>query len=137
MKEKQRTLRLLLVDDEAEFLSAAAAALQKRKLGVTAVQNGFEALDSLERERFDVAVVDLKMPGMTGEMLVQKMKQRRPELPVIILTGHGDSEHVARLSKEGIYFYLSKPCDMDDLASLVRQAADGEWRKWLRRLNFG
>jgi DNA-binding NtrC family response regulator len=137
MTAKQQRLRLLLVDDETDFLSGAAAALRRRSIHVTTVRNGFAAIEQMEREPLDVAVVDLKMPGMSGEMLFNKMKEKWPEIPVIILTGHGDSGCVGQLSREGIYFYLNKPCDMDDLASLVRQAADGNWRKWFHRLKFG
>lgn len=137
MTGKRDAIRLLLVDDEAEFLSGAAAALRRRAIDVTAVQSGFEAIEYMERKLFDVAVVDLKMPGMTGETLLKEMKRHWPRIPVIILTGHGASEHVGRLSKDGIYFYLNKPCDIDDLASLAWQAADVEWRKWHHRLNSG
>ncbi len=137
MTGKQQAIKLLLVDDEADFLSGATAALRRRAIDVTAVQSGFEAIEYMQSKLFDVAVVDLKMPDMTGETLLTEMKQRWPGIPVIILTGHGDSEHVGRLSKNGIYFYLNKPCDIDDLASLARQAADGGWRKWYQRLNSG
>ena len=136
MKDNPPITKLLLVDDEVEFLLSTAAALGRRALEVTTVLSGREALEQLDAESFDVAVVDLKMPGMTGDVLAREMKQRRPKMPVILLTAYGDSQLVGQLSKDGVYYYLRKPCDIETLASVARQAADGEWRKWIRRLKI-
>jgi DNA-binding NtrC family response regulator len=137
MQEKKRNIRLLLVDDEVEFLSATAAALARRAIDVEAARNGLEALARLSREPYDVAVVDLKMPGMTGDVLAREMKKNWPKMPVILMTAFGDSKLVGQLSKDKVYYYLRKPCDIEILASVARQAVDDEWRRWIRRLKFG
>ncbi|MFH1755988.1 MAG: response regulator [Candidatus Latescibacterota bacterium] len=130
------SIKLLLVDDEEDFLESMSSALLRRKITVTPARNGREALELLELNTYDVAVVDLKMPVMTGEALFKEIKKKLPNLPVIIVTGHGTHKQVGEFSKQGVYYYLAKPCDVESLAELARQSVDSEWQKWRRRLNF-
>ena len=127
-------MRLILVDDEAGFLVSASTALKGRGIDVTTAQSGRMALELLNNERFDVAVLDLKMPEMAGDVLFREIKKRWPDMPVIILTGYGTLEQVGQFSKEGVFYYLRKPCDIEHLARVARQSASIHWRKWLRRL---
>ena len=85
-------LRLLLVDDEVEFLEPMAARLARRRISCTTARNGEEALKELGKERFHCAVVDVRMSGMDGLELLRKMRWNHPDVPVILLTGHASVE---------------------------------------------
>ncbi len=122
MKEKNGRIRLLLVDDEMDFLTSTTKALKRREFDVTPARYGATALKILEQEPFDIAVLDVKMPGMDGDELFREMKQRWPSIPVIMLTGHGTVEQAFQTSREGVFDYLSKPCDIEKLEQVARKA---------------
>ena len=94
-------LSVLVVDDEVRFLEALAQRLTLRDFDVTAVPNGQEAVEAARREDFDLAIVDLKMPGMPGEKVLEILKAEHPLLEVIILTGHGSVESAVDAMKRG------------------------------------
>jgi len=110
-----RTLHLLFVDDDEEFLRAISTRLTLRNIHVAAFGNGAEALAAAGKDAFDVAVLDLKMPGMNGEDLLQRLKNGQPLLEVIILTGHGSIRSAVECTRTGAYDYLQKPCDFETL----------------------
>jgi DNA-binding response OmpR family regulator len=122
-RTKIKPIRLLLVDDEAGFVEVLSKRLGRRDIDVVGALSGSEAIRTLRREDFDVAVVDLKMMDMDGIEVLKIFKKMAPELPVLMLTGHG-SELAAR---EGMAFgakdYLMKPCDLDTLVAKIRIAA--------------
>jgi DNA-binding NtrC family response regulator len=122
MTTTERLIRLLLVDDEHEFLEAVTPALERRGLDVTAVTNGVEALALLDQWPFDVVVLDVKMPGMDGIDVFHRLAEREPPLPVVILTGHGNIQQAFETSREGVFDYLTKPCRVDDLVEVVQRA---------------
>jgi DNA-binding NtrC family response regulator len=124
MTEKEQDLKLLLVDDEEDFLTAAAEALRRRGMEVVAVTDARKALSSAKYGDFDVAVIDMKMPGMDGEELFRRLGRQEPQLPVIILTGHASVSQAFKTARDGVFDYLAKPCDMDALAAKIRQAHD-------------
>jgi DNA-binding NtrC family response regulator len=117
---------VLLVDDEVEFLSATQRALERRGFDVTTATNGQAALEMVEHRAFDVVVLDGKMPGLSGEQVFHELRARWPDLPVVMLTGHGTIREAFETSKKGLYEYLSKPCDVDGLAALLRRAGQVE-----------
>ena len=122
MESNQQLIRLLLVDDEEEFLLATSQALSRRGFEVTAAPNGVTALDKIAEDAFDVVVLDVKMPDINGLEVFNQINSRRPDLPVIILTGHpslGDAFHT---SKQGIAEYMSKPVEIDELARRAKKA---------------
>jgi DNA-binding response OmpR family regulator len=116
-------LRLLLVDDEVEFLEPMAARLRRRQIACTTAQSGKEALEALGREQFDCAVVDLKMPEMNGLDLLRRMRRDYPGVAVILLTGHASVELGVQGLELGAFEYLMKPVDLDELLDTVRRAA--------------
>ncbi len=116
-------LKLLLVDDEAEFLEPMAARLARRRICCTTAQNGEEALKVLASEHFDCAVVDVKMPGMDGLELLRRLRWNHPDVPVILLTGHASVELGVQGLELGAFDYLMKPLDLDELLDTVRRAA--------------
>jgi two-component system, OmpR family, response regulator len=119
------SLQLLLVDDEAEFLEPTAARLARRGVACTSAQTGQAALDALAARKFDCVVADLRMPGIDGLQLLVRMRHEYPNLPVILLTGHGSVELGVRGMDLGAFDYLLKPVDLDELLDAVRRAAAG------------
>ncbi len=114
--------KLLLVDDEQGYVDVLAKRLNKRGFIVKTALSGVEAIRLLRNESFDLAVLDLKMEDMDGIEVLKAFKAIEPEMPVIILTGHG-SETAAREGMEfGAFDYLVKPCDLSELVKRIRQA---------------
>jgi len=116
-------LRLLLVDDEVEFLEPMKARLERRGLACATATSGEEALRLLGSERFDCAVVDVKMPGMDGLELLRRIRRTWPETAVVLLTGHASVELGVQGMELGAFEYLMKPVDLDELLDTVRRAA--------------
>ena len=115
-------MKLLLVDDEEGYVSVLAKRLSKRNFQVKTALSGSEAIRILRNESFDLAVLDLKMEDMDGIEVLKIFKVMEPQMPVIILTGHG-SETAAREGMEyGAFDYLVKPCDLSELVARIRQA---------------
>lgn len=118
----EKPARLLLVDDEQGFVNVLAKRIAKRNIQVRKAYGGFEAIQILREEKFDVAVLDLKMEDMDGIEVLKIFKKMSPDLQVIILTGHG-SEIAAREGMEsGAMDYLIKPCDFDELIQKIQEA---------------
>jgi len=116
------SVKLLVVDDEREFLEAMAERLELRGLEVRTAENGESALALCAGEKFDIALVDLKMPGMDGHELLARLKAEHRHLEVIVLTGHGSSGSAFDCAKSGAFAYLPKPYEIDDLMAVVRDA---------------
>jgi DNA-binding response OmpR family regulator len=115
-------IRLLLVDDEEGYVQVLAKRLGKRNIHVTSALSGSEGIQTLRRQDFDVAVLDLKMEDMDGIEVLRVFKRMDPNMPVIMLTGHG-SEKAAREGLElGAFDYLTKPCDLEELVGKIREA---------------
>lgn len=129
MSPDQKKVRLLLVDDEVDFLTSTARALRRRGFDVTTVQNPAIGLKLLEHEKFDVAVLDVKMPDIPGDRMFKEMKRRWPETPVIMLTGHGTVDQAFEISREGVFDYLTKPCDVEILVQTCLSAVAANMRK--------
>ena len=115
-------IKLLIVDDEVQFLDAIAKRLELRDFEVTKATNGYDALDKAENDKFDLALLDLKMPGMDGREVLAKLKASHQYLEVIILTGHGSLESAVDCTKLGAFGYLPKPYELDSLVELLRDA---------------
>jgi DNA-binding NtrC family response regulator len=128
MNTTDEPVSLLLVDDELDFLAAVKKALSSRGFDVETAENGERAVERLRQHRPDVVVLDVKMPGIDGVQLFRRIHLVYPDVPVILLTGHGTVKQAFETSKEGVFEYLTKPCDVDELAGVVRQAARREFR---------
>ena len=121
-KDQSKSTRLLLIDDEEGYVTILAKRLAKRNFLVKTALSGVEAIRILRSESFDLAVLDLKMEDMDGIEVLKVFKAMEPEMPVIILTGHG-SETAAREGMEfGAFDYLVKPCDLSELVERIREA---------------
>ncbi|SPJ13777.1 Response regulator receiver domain protein (CheY-like) [Syntrophobacter sp. SbD2] len=121
-QDQRKGTKILLVDDEEGYVSVLAKRLSKRNFLVKTALSGSEAIRILRNESFDLAVLDLKMEDMDGIEVLKVFKAMEPQMPVIILTGHG-SETAAREGMEyGAFDYLVKPCDLSELVARIRQA---------------
>jgi DNA-binding NtrC family response regulator len=115
-------LRVLVVDDEADFLETIVMRLQRRKIDATGVDGGKKALEIVENERFDVVVLDVLMPGLDGIETLKLLKKKKPFIEVIILTGHGSVESGLQGMQFGAFDYIMKPADLDELLEKIQQA---------------
>jgi len=116
--------RLLLVDDEKGYVDVLVKRMAKRNIHVTPAYSGSEAIQALRKQDFDAAVLDLKMEDMDGIEVLKILQKMVPDMPVIMLTGHG-SEKAAREGIEfGAFDYLTKPCDLEELIEKIRQACE-------------
>jgi len=122
MTEKPQNIRVLLVDDEEDLTTFLSHRLRKHGLEVEATGSGPGAIAAVERQLFDVAVVDLKMPGMDGIETVKRLKATRPFLEVIMLTGHGSYESALEAGRLATYRYLIKPYEFEELLEQIREA---------------
>ena len=124
VKESVQTdpIRLLIVDDEVGFVNILTKRLSRRNMEVTSAYTGTEAIQTLRKQDFDVAVLDLKMEEMDGIEVLKIFKKMDPKMVVIMLTGHG-SEQAAREGIEfGAFDYLTKPCELEELLAKIREA---------------
>lgn len=125
----EHVIKLLIVDDESRFLNAIATRLRKRGFDVRTATNGHDAIALAREEKFDVAVLDLKMPGMDGSELLRLLKQEHDYLEAVILTGHGSLESAVELTKLGAFGYLPKPYELEKLIETLRDAYETRLRK--------
>ncbi len=114
--------RALLVDDEEELVSALAERLGYRNVEANFVTCGRDALEKLRSSAFDVVVIDLKLPGMSGEELAREVNRSYPGLPVLMITGHGMEEDGDYEKPSGVYELLPKPVDITELVRKMREA---------------
>ena len=114
-------IRLLLVDDEYPFADALRRRLSKRDIRVTIALDGSEGIRALRRAPFDVAVLDLKMTHLDGIEVLKIFREMDPDLPVIMLTGHGSETAARDGMRYGAFDYLTKPCDLDALLDKIHR----------------
>ena len=115
--------RILVVDDEVDFLETLVNRLRRRKMEVRGVTSGEEALKLLEEEPFDVVLLDIKMPrGMDGIEVLRAIKKRQPTVEVLLLTGHASVETSIEGMKLGAFDYLLKPMRLEDLLKKLAAA---------------
>ncbi|HSO23284.1 MAG TPA: ATP-binding protein [Chondromyces sp.] len=114
--------RVLLVDDEVDFLSSLAQRLELRGLPVLTAGSGLEALEILDREPLDVVVLDVRMPGMDGIETLRRIKDRHPQVQVVMLTGHADLESSIEGMRFGFFDYLTKPVKLPQLVEKIDEA---------------
>ena len=119
MKETQ----ILLVDDEVIFTRNLSKLLEVRGYEVTIANDGKSALRAFGETKFDVVVLDLKMPGMDGIATLEEIKKLGLFTETLILTGHGSSDTKAEADELGAYAYINKPCDLDDLLAMIKKAS--------------
>jgi len=119
--------KLLLVDDEEEFVNALAERLELRRLAARVAFDGESALRMIGDDPPEVMVLDLKMPGIDGVEVLRRVKRTWPLVQVVILTGHGSERDEETVRRLGAFECLQKPVDIDDLVETLRKAY--EWSR--------
>lgn len=122
-------IKLLIVDDEVKYLDSISKRLELRDFDVTKASSGREAVEAARTGKFDLALLDLKMPGMDGREVLEILKQEHQFLEVIILTGHGSIDSAVECTKLGAFGYLSKPYELDKLLEVLKDAYEARLRK--------
>ncbi|NDY72772.1 response regulator [Desulfobacter hydrogenophilus] len=117
----KQPIKVLMVDDEKRFRETTRKILERNGFQTILAENGTEALKCLDQSP-DVAILDIRMPGMDGHEVLEKIIKLKPDLPVIMLTGHGDKDSAEQSLVLGAFDYLSKPCDIDLLSDKIREA---------------
>lgn len=119
-------MHLLLVDDEEELVSTLAERLNMRGLDADWVTRGEDALERLTTQHYDLALLDVKMPRMSGLELKKAMQQRAPHMKFIFITGHGsEADFREGTAEAGVEFYLTKPVALDVLLRKVQEVLGG------------
>jgi DNA-binding NtrC family response regulator len=126
---EDNTIKILLVDDEVKFLKAVSDRLSIKGFNVTTATNGDEAIDAANAGRFDVAVLDLQMPGTDGAQVLKLLKQNHKFIEIIMLTGHATVDSAVECTKLGAFKYLEKPYDFNKLVEALKEAYQARMQK--------
>lgn len=117
-------LRVLFVDDEAPIRDVMKLELPRMGHDPTICEDGQSAMKALEKHTFDAAIIDLRMPGLSGWDVVDHIKQVSPETEIIISTGHGSMEAAIQALRKGAYDFIPKPCKLVTIANVLKRVAD-------------
>ena len=117
--EKKLYAKVMLVDDEEDFIKTLAERLEMRGLKVTGATRGEEAVDLADKQNFDAIVIDLAMPGMDGLETLKRIKENHPDAEIIMLSGQGTIKKGIEAMKLGAEDFLEKPVDMKALLSKI------------------
>lgn len=115
-------MKLLFIDDEQTFLKYLVKRMKLEGFEVKTTFSGEEGIQAVVKEDFDVAVVDLKMPGIDGIEVQRRLKEIQPNLPCIVLSGHASFENALESGKHNAFKFLSKPVDMKTLIETIQAA---------------
>jgi DNA-binding NtrC family response regulator len=114
--------KILLVDDEKDFLDVMSERIEARGMEVTTAESAMKALKQVESGGYDAIILDLMMPGMDGLETLRAIKKKNPDLQVILLTGHATIEKGIEAMKLGAMDFLEKPADLDKLTEIIKKA---------------
>lgn len=113
---------VLLVDDEKQFLELLSQRLENRGLKVNAVTSGEDALSKVKDKNFDAIILDLSMPGIDGIETLKRIKEKRPDLEIIMLTGQATVQAGVEAMKLGAEEFLEKPVEINELLEKIGEA---------------
>ncbi len=116
--------RVLVIDDERSIRNTLKDILEFEKYTVELAEDGFKALDILRIKDFDVILCDIKMPGMDGIEVLQKIEEIKPDIPVVMISGHGNIDTAVESIKKGAFDFIEKPLDLNRLLITLRNAMD-------------
>lgn len=141
MADTTHSIKLLLVDDDEDLRGDLAQLFRKQGHDVTAAVSGEDALNKSAHARFDVALLDLHLPGISGIDVLVKLKEQQPELEVLMLTAHSSVETAVEAMRRGAYDYLTKPFRNADLEIHVQKAFEKvqlqrREQQWIRQLSY-
>jgi DNA-binding NtrC family response regulator len=112
---------ILIVDDEQRYADMLAKRLGLRGLTCQVSYDGKSAIAQVDQNHFLMVVLDLRLPDMYGSDVLTQIKNRRPEIPVIILTGHGTKKDREQCMARGAYAFINKPIAIDQLVAIMNE----------------
>ncbi len=119
-------LRVLLVDDEDDLVETLAERLEIRDINADWVTSGEEALGKMAEEPYDIAILDVRLPGISGINLKKLIEQMNPRMKFIFMTGHGsEADFRAGSMEAGAEYYLIKPVNIDELIKKINEVMTG------------
>lgn len=127
--DNENWIHLLMVDDEEKFLKRITQRLKLKFFEITSATNGVNAIEAAQKGRFDVAVIDLQMPGIDGVQVLEILKKNHKYLEVIILSGHATIQSAIDCTKLGAFKILEKPCEFDKLVDAIKEAYEKRLKK--------
>ena len=116
--------KILVIDDERSIRNTLKEILEYEKNQVVTAQTGMEGLELLEKEKFDIVLCDIKMPEMDGIEVLQKVMEKSPEMPVVMISGHANIDTAVDAIKKGAYDFIEKPLDLNRLLITIRNAVE-------------
>ena len=116
-------LDVWVVDDDQSVRWVLDKALQQAGMEVRSFERAEHVLDAIQTETPDVLITDVRMPGMTGIALLERLHEKAPALPIIVITAHSDLANAVAAYQGGAFEYLPKPFDIDEAIDLVNKAA--------------
>ena len=116
--------RILVIDDERSIRNTLKDILEFEKYQVEVAEDGFKALELIRSADFDVILCDIKMPGMDGIEVLQKIEEIKPDIPVVMISGHGNIDTAVESIKKGAFDFIEKPLDLNRLLITLRNAMD-------------
>ncbi|PIE69945.1 MAG: response regulator [Deltaproteobacteria bacterium] len=122
----QKTVEILLIDDETEFTSTLAERLSLRGYDTRTAEDGETGIRMILEHPADIIILDLMMPGLSGLETLKQLKSIHPEIPMILLTGHGSTKEGMEGMRLGAYDYLMKPLDIHELTEKIAAALKGQ-----------
>jgi DNA-binding NtrC family response regulator len=124
--------KILIIDDDASVRNVLSSILSEKGYAVATAENGKQALKAVENERFDLALIDVVLPGIKGTDLLRKLKQRQPRMVRIIVTGFPSLENAIKAVNEAADGYVLKPWNAKELLKTIRKHLDEKTTEYLR-----
>src|SRR5918911_898470 len=118
------SLRVLFVDDEKPLQEFMRSELPRLGHEVTVCADGRQALKALEKGSFDAAILDLRMPGMTGIEVLEQLKQLSPDTEAVVMTGHASTETAIQAVRLGAFDYITKPCQLAEIEAVLSKVGE-------------
>ncbi|MDP4185875.1 MAG: sigma-54 dependent transcriptional regulator [Bacteroidota bacterium] len=116
--------RILVIDDERSIRNTLKDILEYEKYQVDLSENGHEGLEKIKENDYDIVLCDIKMPGMDGIEVLEKITDHKPDVPVVMISGHGNIDTAVESIKKGAYDFIEKPLDLNRLLITIRNAMD-------------
>ena len=127
--DAESSVKILMVDDEEKFLQAVSERLSIKGFAVETATSGDAAVKAAEKGGFDVAIVDLQMPGTDGTKVLKVLKQNHQFIEIIMLTGHATVDSAVECTRLGAFKFLEKPYDFEKLVEALKDAYQSRMQK--------